>query len=86
MLSGLLGILGLVPLIGSGVQLPAELESTVLLGAVAAAAITAVLAALYFQGRIGGYTGDCLGAVQQLTELAFLLAGLAVLGPGRRIV
>ena len=62
------------------------LESRLLLGAVAAAAITAVLAAPYFRGRIGGYTGDCLGAVQQFTELAFLLAGLAVLGPGRRIV
>lgn len=86
MLSGVLGILGLVPLVGAGVQLPAELESAVLLGALAAAAITAVLAAAYFQGRIGGYTGDCLGAVQQLTELAFLLAGLAVLGPDRRIV
>lgn len=24
---------------------------------------------LYFRARVGGYTGDCLGAVQQLTEL-----------------
>ena len=24
-----------------------------------------------FRRRIGGYTGDCLGAVQQLAEVAF---------------
>lgn len=34
-------------------------------------ALTTLLAARYFQRRIGGYTGDCLGATQQLTELAF---------------
>ena len=28
-----------------------------------------------FKRRIGGYTGDCLGAVQQLAEVAFY-AGL----------
>ncbi len=27
--------------------------------------------------RIGGYTGDCLGAMQQLTELAFYIGLLA---------
>jgi len=47
------------------------------------AAVTAVAAAAYFRRRIGGYTGDCLGAVQQLTELAFLLGGLAMLGPAK---
>lgn len=31
-------------------------------------------AARYFRRRIGGYTGDCLGAVQQLAELAIYLA------------
>ena len=30
--------------------------------------------------RLGGYTGDCLGAVQQLSEAAFYLAVLAALG------
>lgn len=30
-------------------------------------------AAAYFVRRIGGYTGDCLGAVQQLTEVACYL-------------
>ena len=51
-----------------------------LAAAVAASAVVAVTAARYFQRRIGGYTGDCLGAVQQLTELAFLLVALAVVG------
>lgn len=30
--------------------------------------------------RLGGYTGDCLGAVQQLSEVAFYLAVLAAVG------
>jgi adenosylcobinamide-GDP ribazoletransferase len=55
-----------------------------LAAAVAASAVVAVTAARYFQRRIGGYTGDCLGAVQQLTELAFLLAALAVVGSAPR--
>ena len=49
-------------------------------------AITAAFAALYlsrmFVRRIGGYTGDCLGAVQQLSELAFYLGVLACLDNG----
>jgi adenosylcobinamide-GDP ribazoletransferase len=32
----------------------------------------------YFKKWIGGYTGDCLGAVQQITELAFYLGLLIV--------
>lgn len=46
----------------------------------AAAAVAAVrwAAAVWFRRRIGGYTGDCLGACQQLGELAFLLAGGAL--------
>jgi adenosylcobinamide-GDP ribazoletransferase len=39
---------------------------------------------LYFRKRIGGYTGDCLGAVQQVSELAFVLAALAVVGTAQR--
>ncbi|MFH0702918.1 MAG: adenosylcobinamide-GDP ribazoletransferase [bacterium] len=27
----------------------------------------------YFRGKIGGYTGDCLGAVQQITEITFYI-------------
>jgi adenosylcobinamide-GDP ribazoletransferase len=36
-------------------------------------AFVTLLAGRYFQRRIGGYTGDCLGAVQQATELAFYI-------------
>ncbi len=32
-----------------------------------------------FQARLGGYTGDCLGAVQQCSEIGFLLGCLAFL-------
>lgn len=35
-----------------------------------------------FQRRIGGYTGDCLGAVQQVTEVMFYLALLACMRNG----
>lgn len=56
-------------------------------GANAAAVLAALIAALLMraylawrlQKRLGGYTGDCLGAVQQLSELAFYLGLLAAL-------
>lgn len=38
--------------------------------------LVTLLAARTFVRRLGGYTGDCLGATQQLTEIAFYL-GLA---------
>jgi len=54
--------------------------------AVAAGVMAAALAALWLarkcHARIGGYTGDCLGAVQQLAEVAIYLAVLASLGHG----
>ena len=45
-----------------------------LLGAVAAAALAAVLMRRWLQRRLGGYTGDGLGATEQLAEIAVLLA------------
>lgn len=47
---------------------------------VVAVALAAVWLARKFVQRIAGYTGDCLGAVQQVTEVAFYLAVLAVIG------
>ena len=47
--------------------------------AVPALLLAAALAwgmALWFRRRLGGYTGDGLGAVQQVTELAILVAAL----------
>jgi adenosylcobinamide-GDP ribazoletransferase len=43
-----------------------------LLGVLFAAAATAFLTRKFHQ-RLGGYTGDCLGATQQLAEVAFYL-------------
>jgi len=48
--------------------------------ALGAAALAAWLAARYFLRRIGGYTGDCLGATQQVSELAFYLGLLCSFG------
>jgi len=41
--------------------------------------LTSIWLARKFVQRIGGYTGDCLGALQQLAELAFYLAVLATI-------
>jgi adenosylcobinamide-GDP ribazoletransferase len=52
--------------------------------ALLAALLAAVLAAVWFgrklQHRLGGYTGDCLGAVQQLAEVFIYIGVLATLG------
>ncbi len=57
----------------------------------AASELRAILAGLFglalghlamrrgFERRLGGYTGDCLGAVQQTSELGFILGVLAAL-------
>lgn len=42
------------------------------------AAIGPWLAARYFNKRIGGYTGDCLGATQQITEIIIYLVVVAL--------
>lgn len=46
-------------------------------GAVAAAILLRQLALRLFRRRLGGYTGDCLGAAQQACEAAFYLGWLA---------
>jgi adenosylcobinamide-GDP ribazoletransferase len=52
-------------------------------GGLLAALISALLMRAYLawwiMKRLGGYTGDCLGAVQQLSELAFYLGLLAAI-------
>jgi adenosylcobinamide-GDP ribazoletransferase len=80
-LSGALGALATVPFAAIVDLSPHGRVFFALGAAVAASAVVAVMAAVYFRKRIGGYTGDCLGAVQQITELAFLVAALAVVGP-----
>ncbi|HME40244.1 MAG TPA: adenosylcobinamide-GDP ribazoletransferase [Steroidobacteraceae bacterium] len=81
---GALGAIGVVPIALLSDLMPQSRGYLALAAAAAAAAIMTVAAAGYFRRRIGGYTGDCLGAVQQLAELAFLLAGLAIVGPAQR--
>lgn len=46
------------------------------------AALATVWFARVFHRRLNGFTGDCLGAVQQFSELAFYLGVLACLGAG----
>lgn len=49
------------------------------LPALAAAAATTLASGLFFRRRLGGITGDCLGAANQLVELSVLLAAAASL-------
>jgi len=77
------GIAALTVLLPAAVLL---LYGALSLAAVAAAVLAAVVAACWlarkFARRLGGYTGDCLGAVQQLAEVAVYIAILATLGHG----
>jgi adenosylcobinamide-GDP ribazoletransferase len=47
------------------------------IAAASAALLVAALWAWYLKRRIGGFTGDCLGAAQQFAEVAFYLGLLA---------
>ncbi|CAN7583074.1 adenosylcobinamide-GDP ribazoletransferase [Massilia sp. LjRoot122] len=58
------------------------LELRAVLAALLAAGAATWWLARKFARRIGGYTGDCLGAVQQLAEAFIYLAVLATLGHG----
>jgi adenosylcobinamide-GDP ribazoletransferase len=51
--------------------------------ALAACALTTLCCVRWLRHRLGGFTGDTLGATQQLVELAGLLAWLALLGAQR---
>lgn len=66
----LAALFGLVPC--ALLPLPQVLVSLLLV------ALVTWLAARYFVRRIGGYTGDCLGAMQQVAELSFYLGLLCV--------
>jgi adenosylcobinamide-GDP ribazoletransferase len=69
-------LLGLLPGL---ILLPAATFAIAMLVALAAAAIAALIA----KRKIGGYTGDVLGAVEQVFETAFFVAAAAVIaGPG----
>jgi adenosylcobinamide-GDP ribazoletransferase len=78
LLSGVIGALGLLPMIWLGGPAGAA-GPRILLCALALALAAAALTGIYFKARLGGYTGDCLGAAQQLSELVFLIATLGCL-------
>ncbi|KPP94431.1 adenosylcobinamide-GDP ribazoletransferase [Erythrobacter sp. HL-111] len=63
-----LGALGLFGLVAGG---------GAVLAAVAGCVVGHVAIRLLFERRLGGYTGDCLGAVQQASELGVYLALVA---------
>jgi len=56
-----------------GILLAAGAHTVSVFTAVTAAFLMRVYLAWQLKKRLGGYTGDCLGAVQQLSELAFYL-------------
>ena len=62
-----------------GLLLCAGISMWALASALAAAILMRAYLARRFQKTLGGYTGDCLGAVQQLSEIAFYLGLLAAL-------
>lgn len=55
------------------------LRLEVILFGVAGLALGHVLMRRWFEPRLGGYTGDCLGAIQQCSEIGFYLGILFVL-------
>lgn len=55
----------------------AHAKTAAVFAAVVAALLVRIYLAWRMQKRLGGYTGDCLGAVQQLSELAFYFGLLA---------
>lgn len=71
----LASIFGLVPVIGL-----ALIGGAPLLAAALSAPAAMVVLGRMFLSRLGGYTGDCLGAVQQVAEVLFYLAVLAIAG------
>lgn len=70
---------GMLPLLG--LVYFYENAGLFLLGILPVAAATWIAGA-WFRHRIGGYTGDCLGATQQVAEVVFYLYAVALLaGP-----
>ena len=65
---------GLLPLVFLALVLGSEV-----LVVVAIVAILRIVLARQIIGRLGGYTGDCMGAIQQITEVSFYLGLLVML-------
>jgi adenosylcobinamide-GDP ribazoletransferase len=80
-IGGIIGLAAFAPIAAACLRESGVLEAWALTAGAAGAAATTGVAGGYLRRRIGGHTGDCLGAVQQVTELAFLIGGLAVIHP-----
>jgi adenosylcobinamide-GDP ribazoletransferase len=74
LLSGLLG--GLVVAVTALVSGAGAATASALGAGIAAAVPVAAGCGAYCRARIGGYTGDCLGATQQLVELTVIVCAL----------
>jgi len=70
----LAGVFTLIPLVG----LTSYLAQPVLLMIVIPVLLFSLYLGAYFKKWIGGYTGDCLGAVQQLTEVTVYLSYILI--------
>ncbi|AXC14405.1 Cobalamin synthase [Acidisarcina polymorpha] len=70
------GTLIAASILSFGIVLIALKRSSV--AAIAATLLIALLSASYYKRRIGGVTGDCFGATNQLTEIAVYLTGVWV--------
>lgn len=68
-----------VALLAAGWWLHTPALTSALLSAFTACALTTALCARWLRQRLGGFTGDTLGAAQQMAELSILLAWLACL-------
>ncbi len=79
-LAALWGVIPLVVLAGWPVIRLQTDGIVLLLLCVAAVWMTRWAMGCYFFHNIGGYTGDCLGAVQQVTEVVLYLVVAALLG------
>ena len=62
----------------AAISLTALLHAPLFLLALIPAFLAKCAAAAYFQAKLGGYTGDCLGAVQQIVEVVFYLGILGL--------
>ena len=68
---------------GAGLVLAVALLGVAALWAAAAAGLAAALLGRLAVGRIGGVTGDILGAIQQVGEVLVLLAAVAAVSTGK---
>lgn len=64
---------------GAAILCLAAIAQWAALGALAGLVLGHLIMRSRFERRLGGYTGDCLGAVQQVSEIGFYLGLLACL-------